>query len=134
MKPNLTAPGKVIITVAPTGGLHGKEANPALPEQPAEIVQAFRDCYNAGASIAHMHVRDKQGLTTSDLNVYSEVIAGVCANCRSVSTGSRRARHRGSTAGPSITRCCRNSRATTLPRCSPFWGLRTSIRNRCLAI
>jgi 3-keto-5-aminohexanoate cleavage enzyme len=86
MKPNLTSPGKVIITVAPTGGLHGKEANPALPEQPAEIVQAFRDCCNAGASIAHIHVRDKQGLTTSDLNVYSEVLEGVRSNCPTMIT------------------------------------------------
>ncbi|HEX6267881.1 MAG TPA: 3-keto-5-aminohexanoate cleavage protein [Burkholderiales bacterium] len=81
MKPNLTSPGKVIITVAPTGGLHGKEANPALPEQPAEIVQAFRDCHNAGASIAHIHVRDRKGLTTSDLNVYAEVLQGIRSSC-----------------------------------------------------
>ncbi len=86
MKPNLTSPGKVIITVAPTGGLHGKEANAALPEQPAEIVQAFRDCYNAGAAIAHIHVRDKQGLTTSDLNVYSEVLGGIRSNCPTMIT------------------------------------------------
>jgi hypothetical protein len=31
MKPNLTDPGKVIITIATTGGLHGRESNPALP-------------------------------------------------------------------------------------------------------
>ena len=58
MKPNLTDPGKVIITVATTGGLHGREANAALPEQPKDIIQNFKDCYNAGATVAHMHVRD----------------------------------------------------------------------------
>ena len=58
MKPNLTDPGKVIITVATTGGLHGREANAALPEQPKDIIQSFKDCYNAGATVAHMHVRD----------------------------------------------------------------------------
>lgn len=81
MKPNLTSPGKIIITVAPTGGLHGKEANPNLPEQPDEIIRAFRDSYNAGASIAHIHVRDKKGLTTSDLAVYGEVLEGIRAHC-----------------------------------------------------
>jgi 3-keto-5-aminohexanoate cleavage enzyme len=81
MKPNLTDPGKVVITVAPTGGLHGKEANPALPEQPREIIQAFRDCYNAGATVAHMHVRDRRGVTTANLEVYSEVIEGVMRHC-----------------------------------------------------
>jgi 3-keto-5-aminohexanoate cleavage enzyme len=81
MKPNLTDPGKVVITVATTGGLHGKEANRALPEQPDEIVRNFHDCYNAGASVAHIHVRDKRGVTTSDLSVYSEVISGIIDRC-----------------------------------------------------
>lgn len=81
MKLDVTKSDKVIITVATTGGLHGKEANPSLPEQPAEIIQAMHDAYNAGASIAHIHVRDKQGLTTCDLGVYSEVIAGINARC-----------------------------------------------------
>jgi 3-keto-5-aminohexanoate cleavage enzyme len=81
MKPNLTDPGKVIITVAPTGGLHGKEANAALPEQPQEIVQNFRDCFNAGAAVAHIHVRDKRGVTTSELSVYGEVLEGIMSRC-----------------------------------------------------
>lgn len=81
MKPNLTDPGKVVITIATTGGLHGKEANPALPEQPDEIVRDFHDCYEAGASVAHMHVRGPDGRTSSDLNIYSEVIDGVMARC-----------------------------------------------------
>jgi len=81
VKPNLTDPGKVIITVATTGGLHGKEANKALPEQPDEIVRNFHDCYNAGASVAHIHVRDKRGVTTSDLSVYSEVLSGIIDRC-----------------------------------------------------
>jgi 3-keto-5-aminohexanoate cleavage enzyme len=81
MKPNLTDPGKVIITVATTGGLHGREANPNLPEQPRDIVSNFRDCYNAGASVAHIHVRDKAGVTTSDISVYGEVLDGIMSNC-----------------------------------------------------
>ena len=81
MRPDVTNLGKVIITVATTGGLHGKEANPALPEQPKEIIQAMKDSYNAGASIAHIHVRDKNGLTTSSLDVYHEVLQGIVDNC-----------------------------------------------------
>lgn len=81
MKPSVTDLGKVVITVATTGGLHGKEANPALPEQPKEIVQAMRESYNAGASIAHIHARDKDGLTTADLNVYHEILQGIVDNC-----------------------------------------------------
>jgi len=81
MNIDVTHSEKVIITVATTGGLHGKEANPALPEQPAEIVQAMRDSYNAGASIAHIHVRDRDGITTSNLGVYGEVLQGIADQC-----------------------------------------------------
>lgn len=81
MNLDVTRNEKVIITVATTGGLHGKEANPNLPEQPPEIVQAMHDAYNAGASIAHIHVRDKDGLTTSDLDIYSEVLQGIRNRC-----------------------------------------------------
>ena len=81
MTPNMTDPGKVIITIATTGGLHGREVNPALPEQPEDIVQNFRDCDNAGATVAHMHVRDMRGVTTADLDVYGEVIEGVMSKC-----------------------------------------------------
>jgi 3-keto-5-aminohexanoate cleavage enzyme len=81
MKPNLTDPGKVVITVATTGGLHGREANPALPEQPKDIIQNFKDCYNAGATVAHMHVRDERGVTTARTDIYAEVIDGVMAAC-----------------------------------------------------
>ncbi|CAJ0790405.1 3-keto-5-aminohexanoate cleavage enzyme [Ralstonia condita] len=81
MKLDVTRSEKVIITVATTGGLHGKEANPNLPEQPGEIVQAMQDAYNAGASVAHIHVRDKQGLTTADLDTYSEVVGGINSRC-----------------------------------------------------
>lgn len=81
MKPNLTDPGKVVITVATTGGLHGREANAALPEQPKDIIQSFHDCYDAGATVAHMHVRDREGVTTADIDIYSEVIDGVMTRC-----------------------------------------------------
>jgi 3-keto-5-aminohexanoate cleavage enzyme len=81
MKFDITKAEKVIITVATTGGLHGKEANANLPEQPHEIVQAMHDAYNAGASLAHIHVRAKDGLPTADLDIYGEVIAGIQTRC-----------------------------------------------------
>lgn len=66
---------KVIITVAPTSNFHGKETNPALPEQPDEIAQATLDCYNAGASIVHFHVRDRQGQPVNDAMICCEIIS-----------------------------------------------------------
>jgi 3-keto-5-aminohexanoate cleavage enzyme len=64
---------KVIITVATTGAFHGKNANPALPEQPDEIAKEAYDCWNAGASIIHVHARDKQGKHTCDVNTLREI-------------------------------------------------------------
>ena len=72
---------KLIITVATTGGLHDKSSNPNLPEQPDEIAQDVYDCYNAGAAVHHIHVRDKQGRSTGDLEIYGEVISKVKAKC-----------------------------------------------------
>jgi len=72
---------KLIITAALTGGIHGKEANPALPEQPDEIIQAAYDCYNAGASIVHIHARDKEGKQTASKEIFSEINEGIRARC-----------------------------------------------------
>lgn len=52
---------KVILTVATTGAVHGKDANPNLPEQPAEIAEQVRECERLGASIVHVHGRDEHG-------------------------------------------------------------------------
>ncbi|MFZ5866455.1 MAG: 3-keto-5-aminohexanoate cleavage protein [Thermodesulfobacteriota bacterium] len=72
---------KLVLTVAQTGGLHGKALNPALPEQPDEIAQSAYDCYNAGASVCHIHVRDKEGRTTGDMEIYSDVLRKIKAKC-----------------------------------------------------
>lgn len=72
---------KVIITVAQTGAFHGKEANPNIPLTPAEIAQSALDCYNAGAAVVHIHARDKEGLSTNDPKIYSEIGSGIKAKC-----------------------------------------------------
>ena len=72
---------KLVITVACTGGMQGKEANPNMPVTPDEQAQTAYDCYNAGASILHLHVRDKTGQATGDLNIYSEVLSKIKAKC-----------------------------------------------------
>lgn len=72
---------KLIITAALTGGLHGREANPALPEQPAEIVEAAVECWNAGAAIVHLHARDALGKGTGDPEIFREMNEGIRARC-----------------------------------------------------
>ena len=47
-----------VITVAPTGPIASKADNPELPTQPEEIAEAVHQAYLAGASVAHIHLRD----------------------------------------------------------------------------
>lgn len=72
---------KIIITVAQTGAFHGKESNPNIPLSPEEIINSAYDCYNAGASIVHIHARDKEGLSSNDPKIYSEIGSGIRAKC-----------------------------------------------------
>ncbi|WP_247001869.1 3-keto-5-aminohexanoate cleavage protein [Halosolutus gelatinilyticus] len=51
----------VIVTAALTGGVHGKEANPNLPETPEEIGRAAAAVEAAGASVVHLHAREPNG-------------------------------------------------------------------------
>lgn len=48
----------VIITCAPTGGIHTPSMSPHLPVTPAEIAKASIEAAEAGASIIHLHARD----------------------------------------------------------------------------
>jgi 3-keto-5-aminohexanoate cleavage enzyme len=65
---------KLIITVATTGGLHGKEAHPKFPEQPDEITEAVYESWNEGAAIAHIHARTRnKGRPTNDSDILFDI-------------------------------------------------------------
>ena len=65
---------KLIITVATTGAFQGKEANPNLPTTPEEIAKAAYDSWNDGASIIHIHAREREtGRPTSDPEILREI-------------------------------------------------------------
>lgn len=53
-------PKSVIITCAPTGGIHTPTMSPHLPITPAEIASASIEAAEAGASIIHLHARDPE--------------------------------------------------------------------------
>jgi len=48
----------VIITCAPTGGIHTPSMSPHLPITPSEIATASLEAAEAGASIIHLHARN----------------------------------------------------------------------------
>jgi 3-keto-5-aminohexanoate cleavage enzyme len=69
----------VVITCALTGGVHGKEANENLPEQPDEIVAQGIDAWRAGAAVLHVHARRPDGSPTQDPAIFTEIHERLCA-------------------------------------------------------
>ena len=66
---------KVIITAAITGSRNTRDIAPYIPITPEEIAESAIECWNAGASIVHIHVRDpKDGLGTQDLELFRRVV------------------------------------------------------------
>lgn len=53
-------PKSVIITCAPTGGIHTPTMSPHLPITSAQIATASIEAAEAGASIIHLHARDPE--------------------------------------------------------------------------
>lgn len=73
---------KVIVTVAPTGGMASKKQNPNLPTQPDEIAADVYRCYNAGASVAALHARRaSDDEATCDPKVYGRMNGLIRAKC-----------------------------------------------------
>jgi uncharacterized protein (DUF849 family) len=66
---------KTIITCAVTGNLTKPEQHPALPITPEQIATAALEAAQAGAAVAHIHVRDPAtGRPSMDLELYREVM------------------------------------------------------------
>ena len=70
---------KVIVTVAPTGGMAGKGQNPNLPTQPGEIAEDVVRCAKAGAAIAALHARRPDDQATCDPAIYGSMNAQIRA-------------------------------------------------------
>ncbi len=73
---------KVIITAALTGSAPTKEMNPSVPYSPEEIADSAVECWQAGAAIAHIHVRDpRTGKANSKLELFQEVVERIRHRC-----------------------------------------------------
>ena len=69
---------KLVITVAP----YGPEWMPSdfpedIPVTMEEHIQKAVDCYNAGASVLHLHVREEDGHGSKRLSKFNELLAGI---------------------------------------------------------
>ena len=71
---------KVIITCAITGNLTRPDQSPYLPITPQQIADSALEAAEAGASIAHIHVRDPEtGRPSMGIDLYRDVMDGIRA-------------------------------------------------------
>ena len=76
---------EVIITCAVTGSGDTAEKHPDLPKSPEQIAAAAIEAAEAGAAVAHIHVRDpKTGEAGRKLEWYQEVVERVRASSTDV--------------------------------------------------
>lgn len=82
-----------IITVAITGSLPRKENNPAVPITVSEQIESTQAAFEAGAAIAHIHVRNDDQTPTSNPERFALVQEGLRKHCPGMiiqfSTGGR---------------------------------------------
>ena len=82
-----------IITVAITGSVATKRDNAAVPIAVSEQIDSTQAAFEAGASLAHCHVRDDAGRPTSDPERFGRLLEGLRRHCPGMivqfSTGGR---------------------------------------------
>ena len=67
----------LIINVCLTGMTTSKRVNPHVPTSVDEIVEDAIRVYDMGASIVHIHARDKNGIPTPDAGYYEKIIRAI---------------------------------------------------------
>ena len=82
-----------IICVAITGSVPTKADNPAVPVTVAEQIESTHEAFEAGASIAHCHVRNDDETPTCDPERFAALKEGIETHCPGMivqlSTGGR---------------------------------------------
>lgn len=82
-----------IICVAITGSLPRKADNPAVPITISEQIESTQAAFEAGATIAHCHVRNEDETPSSDPEKFAALKEGIEAHCPGMivqlSTGGR---------------------------------------------
>ncbi|MCJ1962159.1 3-keto-5-aminohexanoate cleavage protein [Novosphingobium mangrovi (ex Hu et al. 2023)] len=72
---------KLIITVAPTGGMAAKSQSPHLPTQPDEIAASVAASHREGAAIAALHARRPDDGATCNDAIYRDINQRIRAEC-----------------------------------------------------
>jgi uncharacterized protein (DUF849 family) len=76
---------KAVITAAITGSIHTPTMTPYLPITPDQIADDAVRAYEAGAAVAHIHVRNPEtGQPSPDLELFKKVLAKVKSKCEMI--------------------------------------------------
>lgn len=71
----------LIISCPIVGAELTKEIYPNLPVTPDELADAAREAVDVGASIIHLHVRDKDGAPSQSVEIFKEVTEKIKKRC-----------------------------------------------------
>jgi 3-keto-5-aminohexanoate cleavage enzyme len=73
---------KCVITAALCGAVTRKEQTPYIPILPEEYAEEVKKCYDAGAAIVHLHMRDPETqMATPDLKHYEATLKAIKEKC-----------------------------------------------------
>jgi len=73
---------KVIITAAITGSIHTPTMSEYLPISPKQIADEAVRAWEAGAAVAHIHVRDPEtGRPSPSMDLFREVVTEIKSRC-----------------------------------------------------
>jgi uncharacterized protein (DUF849 family) len=68
---------KLVIQVAPYGPSFLPRDSDDIPVTMKQQIQKAVDCYNAGATVLHVHVREPDGKGSKRLSMFNEMLAGL---------------------------------------------------------
>ncbi len=74
----------LIITCPVVGAELTKKDTPHLPITPKQIANAAKEAVKAGASIVHLHVRDKDGKPSQQKEIFDDVTRKIRKNCKCI--------------------------------------------------
>jgi len=73
---------KAVFTAAITGSIHTPTMTPYLPITPDQIAENAIQAYEAGAAVAHIHVRNPEtGQPSPDMELFRKVLTKVKSKC-----------------------------------------------------
>lgn len=71
----------LIITAAVVGAETMREDTPHVPYTPEEIAEEALRCYEAGATMVHVHGRREDGAPTQDRQTFAAILEGIRQRC-----------------------------------------------------